>query len=77
MRPGLGWREADVVDMVSRVCPGSPVFFVPDDPATADKALVAGRTVTQVDPRGSTRLSGGLARLAARLEQDPQTVRSR
>jgi MinD-like ATPase involved in chromosome partitioning or flagellar assembly len=64
MRPGLGWRERDVADMVARICPGSAVVFLPDDPATADKALVAGRTVAQLDPRGSSRLGGGLGRLA-------------
>ena len=74
MRAGLGWRERDVADMVARVCPAAPVVFVPDDPATADKAMVAGRTVAQVDPRGSSRLGSGLARLAARVGQ---TVRSR
>jgi MinD-like ATPase involved in chromosome partitioning or flagellar assembly len=68
MRPGLGWRERDVADMVARVCPAAPVVFVPDDPATADKALVAGRTVARVDPRGSSRLAGGLARVAGLVE---------
>jgi MinD-like ATPase involved in chromosome partitioning or flagellar assembly len=67
MRSGLGWRERDVTDMVARLCPAASVVFVPDDPATADKALVGGRTVAQVDPRGATRLGTGLARVAAAL----------
>lgn len=67
MRTGLGWRERDVADMVARVCPDSPVVFLPDDQPTADKALVAGRTVAQLDPRSSTRLGAGLARLAAQV----------
>jgi hypothetical protein len=51
---------------------------VPDDAATADRALVAGRTVTQVDPRGASRLGGGLARLAATVQtlQTLQTGRA-
>ncbi len=79
MRAGLGWRERDVADMVARVSPASPLVFVPDDTATADKALVAGRTVAQVDPRGSSRLAGGLARLAALVAAAPadQTVSRR
>ncbi len=64
MRSGLGWRERDVADMVARVAPSAQVLFLPDDPSTADKAVVAGRTVAQVDPRGTSRLGAGLGRLA-------------
>lgn len=67
MRPGLGWRERDVADMVARVSPRAEVVFVADDVATADRALVSGRTLAQLDPRGSTRLGGGVARLTDRL----------
>jgi MinD-like ATPase involved in chromosome partitioning or flagellar assembly len=65
MRAGLGWRERDVADMVARVAPAAQTLFVADDPATADRALVAGRTVPKVDPRGGSRLASGLERLAA------------
>ena len=79
MRPGLGWRERDVVDMVGRVSPAAVVEFLPDDPATADRALVSGRSVVQVDPRGSSRLGGGLTRVAGVLRTlgSGQTLSSR
>lgn len=47
MRPGLGWSERDVVDMVARVAPYAAVRFLPEDRAAADRALVGGRTLLE------------------------------
>jgi MinD-like ATPase involved in chromosome partitioning or flagellar assembly len=47
MRPGLGWAERDVVDMVARVAPEATVRFLPEDRAAADRALVGGRTLLE------------------------------
>ncbi|QIK65597.1 chromosome partitioning protein [Nocardioides sp. HDW12B] len=61
MRPGLGWSERDVVDMVARVAPDARVTFLPEDRAAADKALVGGRTLTE---SGDGPLRRAVARLA-------------
>ncbi len=62
MRPGLGWSERDVVDMVARVAPDARVAFLPEDRAAADKALVGGRTLAE---SGDGPLRRAVARLAA------------
>jgi MinD-like ATPase involved in chromosome partitioning or flagellar assembly len=61
MRAGLGWSEREVIGLVSRVAPGVPVRFLPDDRATADRALVAGRTLVEVGDTPLRRAVTGLA----------------
>lgn len=62
MRPGLGWAERDVVDMVARVAPDAHVAFLPEDRAAADRALVGGRTLVE---SGDGPLRRAVATLAA------------
>ena len=47
MRPTLGWDRADVAGLLQAVAPQAHLSFVPDDPAAADRALVAGRTLVE------------------------------
>jgi hypothetical protein len=48
MRPGLGWSEKDVAGMVAGFARISGLHFLPEDRATVDRALVAGRTLTEI-----------------------------
>ncbi|MFC4785417.1 AAA family ATPase [Nocardioides sp. MAHUQ-72] len=48
MRPSLGWSENDIAGMVTGFARVSGLHFLPDDRATVDRALVAGRTLTEV-----------------------------
>ena len=48
MRPTLGWSERDIVGMVEGYVRPRAVHFVPDDRATVDRALVAGRAVREL-----------------------------
>ena len=61
MRPTLGWSERDIADMVDRLRPHRGLHFLPDDQPTVDRALVAGRTLTEV---GESPLARAVARLA-------------
>jgi len=67
MRSGLGWAPRDVVDMVARVAPSTAVVFVPDDREAADRALVAGQTLTE---GADSALRRGIAEVATRLLGD-------
>ncbi len=67
MRPGLGWAQRDVVDMVARVAPRSEVRFLPDDREAADRALVAGQTLVE---SGDSALRRALADVARHLLGD-------
>jgi MinD-like ATPase involved in chromosome partitioning or flagellar assembly len=62
MRPGLGWRESEIADMVSRVCPEARVHFLPFDLEGADRAMQEGRSPVEL---GSSRLATGLLRLCS------------
>ena len=62
MRPGLGWRESEIADMVSRVCPEARVHFLPFDLEGADRAMQEGRSPVEL---GSSRLAVGLLRLCS------------
>jgi len=64
MRSGLGWAPRAVVDMVARVAPSTAVVFVPDDREAADRALVAGQTLTE---GADSALRRGIAEVATRL----------
>lgn len=46
-RPTMAWREDDVRKALQTVAPGAAVYALPDDPGAADKALVAGRSITE------------------------------
>ena len=48
MRPSLGWSEKEVAGMVSGFGRLSGLHFLPEDRATTDRALVAGRTLPEV-----------------------------
>ncbi|HYF74392.1 MAG TPA: hypothetical protein VD864_16305, partial [Nocardioides sp.] len=69
MRPTLGWSERDVAGMVSGFARVAGLHFLPDDQATADRALVTGRTLVEV---GDSPLGRAVARLADALA--PQRV---
>jgi MinD-like ATPase involved in chromosome partitioning or flagellar assembly len=48
MRPSLGWSEKDIIGMVEGFSRLAGLHFLPDDRATVDRALVAGRTLAEV-----------------------------
>ncbi len=64
MRSGVGWTEPEVRDLITRVAGRVPVDFLPDDPRSADRAALSGRTVVEI---GSSQLAGAVTRLAAQL----------
>jgi MinD-like ATPase involved in chromosome partitioning or flagellar assembly len=70
MRPGLGWREGEIVDMVARVCPAAQVHFVPFDLDGADRAMQEGRSPAE---SGSSRLGSALLRLGEAVTGAPAT----
>ena len=45
VRPSRGWGEREVRTMVEGLVTPASIHFLPDDPAAADRALVAGRTL--------------------------------
>lgn len=47
-RPSLGWAERDVHGMIEGFHRHARVHFVPEDRATADRALMAGRSVAEL-----------------------------
>lgn len=47
-RPTLGWSEAEVRGMVEGFVGPVPVGFLPDDRATADRALMTGRSLVEL-----------------------------
>jgi Flp pilus assembly CpaE family ATPase len=49
MRPTIGWTERDVTRMLADFVQPLGLHFLPDDPATVDRALVTGRTVLETD----------------------------
>jgi hypothetical protein len=64
MRPSLGWSEKDVAGMVGGYARLSGLYFLPDDQATVDRALVAGRTLPEL---GESAISRALAALVDAL----------
>lgn len=50
MRTSLGWSEREVAGMVAGLVRPSGLHFLPDDRQAVDKALVAGRTLTEAAP---------------------------
>lgn len=64
MRATLGWTERDIAGMVAGFAPTAGVHFLPDDQPTVDRALVAGRMLTEI---GDSALSRAVGRLADAL----------
>ena len=61
MRPTLGWSEKDIAGMVAGFTRLGGLHFLPDDRATADRALVAGRTLAEAGDSALGRAVAGLA----------------
>ncbi len=73
MRPSLGWSEREVAGMVGGFARPVGLHFLPDDQATVDRALVAGRTLAeQGDSAISRALSGVVEALVGPVR--PQTA---
>lgn len=71
MRPSLGWSERDVAGMVTGFARVEGLHFLPDDQATVDRALVAGRTLVEA---GDSPLSRAVVRLADALAPAPSSM---
>lgn len=72
MRSSLGWSEKEVAAMVSGFADLSGLHFLPEDRATADRALVAGQTLAEV---GDSALARGIAGLVDALYPGTGKVR--
>jgi MinD-like ATPase involved in chromosome partitioning or flagellar assembly len=48
MRPTLGWAEADITAMLRGAASVESISFLPDDRASVDRALVAGRSLVEI-----------------------------
>lgn len=76
MRPTLGWSERDIAGMVTGFARPAGLHFLPDDQPTVDRALVAGRTLTEL---GDSPLARAVARVADGLwsaDAGPPTPRT-
>ncbi len=71
MRSTLGWSEKDIAGMVEGFTRLRGLHFLPDDRIAVDRALVAGRSVTEV---GDSALGRGLASVVDELV--PPTARA-
>ncbi len=74
MRDSLGWGRRDIVGMVEGYARPASVHFLPDDRATTDRALVAGRSVVEL---GDSPLRQALSELYAAtfVRQNPPISR--
>jgi MinD-like ATPase involved in chromosome partitioning or flagellar assembly len=61
MRASLGWTERDVAGMVGGFARPVGLHFLPDDQATVDRALVAGRTLVELGESPISKALSGLA----------------
>jgi hypothetical protein len=48
MRPTLGWAETDITAMLRGAASVESISFLPDDRASVDRALVAGRSLVEI-----------------------------
>jgi MinD-like ATPase involved in chromosome partitioning or flagellar assembly len=64
MRPTLGWSEKEIAGMVVGFARVSGLHFLPEDRATVDRALVAGRTLPET---GDSALVRGVAEVVDAL----------
>ncbi|MGY2702165.1 AAA family ATPase [Nocardioides sp. HB32] len=80
MRPSLGWSERDIAGMVAGFARTSGLHFLPDDQATVDRALVAGRTLTELGDsplaRAVSKLADDLYAANSKSGRSPQAVAS-
>lgn len=53
MRRSLGWTERDIAGMVAGLARPVGLHYLPDDTATVDRALVAGRTLVETAADGA------------------------
>ena len=74
MRSSLGWSEKDIAGMVAGFTRLGGLHFLPDDPTTVDRALVAGRTLTEV---GDSALGRAVASLVDTMGGPSAPVRPR
>lgn len=72
-RPSVGWSVREVVNAVAQVAPASDVLFLPDDPAGADRALVAGRPMSHAAGAPYRKAFAGVAQALSR-RYSPVTV---
>ncbi len=77
MRDSLGWSRRDIVGMVEGYIRAAGVHFLPEDRATTDRAMVAGKAVLEL---GDSPLRRGIAELhdavfAGRMAQTPPISR--
>ncbi|HEX6248409.1 MAG TPA: hypothetical protein VFZ64_11100 [Nocardioidaceae bacterium] len=61
VRASLGWGEQEVRAMVEGFVVPSSVHFLPDDPAAADRALLAGKPLREVGDSALARAAGRVA----------------
>lgn len=61
MRPTLGWAEYDIGAMLGGLVRIAGLHFLPDDRATVDRALVAGRSLAEVGDSAVGRAVAGVA----------------
>jgi MinD-like ATPase involved in chromosome partitioning or flagellar assembly len=73
MRPTLGWGEREIAGMVEGFARPAGIHFLPDDRATADRALVAGRALAEV---GDSPLGRAVAALADAVVPVPAAGRA-
>ena len=71
VRPTLGWPERDIVAMVQGFPGVARVMTVPDDRGGADRALAAGRPITDAEGPAARALRGVVERVV------PQAAKSR
>jgi MinD-like ATPase involved in chromosome partitioning or flagellar assembly len=50
LRDGIGWSADDIGSMLRRTTGIADIAFLPDDPSSCDRALVAGRTLAEAAP---------------------------
>ena len=77
MRDSLGWSKRDIVGMVEGYTRAAGVHFLPEDRATTDRAMVAGKAVLEL---GDSPLRRGIAEIhdavfAGRMAQAPPISR--
>ncbi|MEP6815571.1 MAG: hypothetical protein ABI873_08490, partial [Marmoricola sp.] len=79
MRDSLGWKERDISGMVEGFARPLGIHFLPDDRGACDRALVAGRALTESGDSPLRRALSGLvdAVLPDSVEATPGRVRRR
>lgn len=60
MRSSVGFRRAEIVELVGQVRADAPVTFLPEDAGAADRAVAGGRTLVECGDGPLTRALGDL-----------------